>query len=73
MSAAREIANLRSIPTAGNILLDYTAGDAITSGACNIAMGLNALGAATTTSDNIAIGRSALAVSIDDGWCRYFW
>ena len=39
MSAAREIANLRSIPTAGNILLDYTAGDAITSGACNIAMG----------------------------------
>ena len=33
MSAAREIANLRSIPTNGNILLDYTAGDALTSGA----------------------------------------
>ena len=61
MSAAREIANLRSIPTNGNILLDYTAGDALESGGtCNIAAGLNALGAATTGDDNIALGRLAL-------------
>ena len=57
MSSAREIANLRSIPTNGNILLDFTAGDALESGGtCNIAAGLNALGAATTGDDNIALG-----------------
>ena len=61
MSAAREIANLRSIPTNGNILLDYTAGDALDgTGTCNIAAGLNALGAATSGDDNVAIGRLAL-------------
>ena len=68
MSAAREIANLRSIPTNGNILLDYTAGDALTSGGtCNIAAGLNALGAATTGDDNVAIGRLALGAGVTTG------
>ena len=61
MSSAREIANLRSIPTNGNILLDYTAGDALESGGtCNIAAGLNALGAATTGDDNVRVGYQAI-------------
>ena len=61
MSQARELANLRSIPTNGNVLLDSTAGDGLQAGGtCNIAAGLNALGAATTGDDNIAIGKSYL-------------
>ena len=68
MSAAREIANLRSIPTNGNILLDYTAGDALDgTGTCNIAAGLNALGAATSGDDNIALGRLALGAGVTTG------
>ena len=68
MSAAREIANLRSIPTNGNILLDYTAGDALESGGtCNIAAGLNALGAATTGDDNIALGRLDVGSAVIGG------
>ncbi len=68
MSAAREIANLRSIPTNGNILLDYTAGDALDgTGTCNIAAGLNALGAATSGDDNVAIGRLALGAGVTTG------
>jgi len=64
MSKARELANLRGTPTDSNILLQSTAGDAITagSGTCNIAMGLNAFGAATTGDDNIAIGRLAIGL-----------
>ena len=75
MSAAREIANLRSIPTNGNILLDYTAGDALDgTGTCNIAAGLNALGAATSGDDNVAIGRVALGggtLTGADSWCWF--
>ena len=68
MSAAREIANLRSIPTNGNILLDYTAGDALDgTGTCNIAAGLNALGAATSGDDNVAIGQLALGAGVTTG------
>ena len=68
MSQARELANLRSIPTNGNILFDYTAGDALTSGGtCNIAAGLNALGASTTGDDNIAIGRLAIGTGVTTG------
>ena len=50
MSKARELANLRGTPTDHNILLQSTAGDALTAGGGthNIAAGLNALGAATT-------------------------
>ena len=66
MSAAREIANLRSIPTNGNILLDYTAGDALDgTGTCNIAAGLNALGAATSGDDNIATAKVKLGVNYE--------
>ena len=68
MSAAREIANLRSIPTNGNILLDYTAGDALDgTGTCNIAAGLNALGAITSGDDNIALGQLALGAGVTTG------
>ena len=69
MSKARELANLRGTPTDSNILLQSTAGDAITagSGTCNIAMGLNAFGAATTGDDNIAIGRLAIGTGVTTG------
>ena len=42
-------------------------GDALTSGACNIAMGLNALGAATTGYCNVAIGPSAMSTGVVEG------
>ena len=69
MSKARELANLRGTPTDSNILLQSTAGDAITggSGTCNIAMGLNALGAATTGDDNVAIGQLAMGTGVTTG------
>ena len=62
MSKARELANLRGTPTDSNILLQSTAGDALTagSGKCNIAMGINALGATTIGVCNIAIGVGAM-------------
>ena len=69
MSKARELANLRGTPTDNNILLQSTAGDAITggSGTHNIALGLNAFGAATTGDDNVAIGRLALGAGVTTG------
>ena len=69
MSVARELANLRGTPTDSNILLQSTAGDAITagSGTCNIAVGLNAFGAGTTGDDNIAIGRLAIGTGATTG------
>ena len=49
MSKARELANLRGTPTDHNILLQSTAGDALTagSGTYNFFAGLNAGGKAT--------------------------
>ena len=69
MSKARELANLRGTPTDHNILLQSTAGDALTAGGGthNIAAGLNALGAATTGDDNVAIGRLALGAGVTTG------
>ena len=62
MSKARELANLRGTPTDHNILLQSTAGDAITagSGTFNFFAGSNAGGAVTTGDNNIAIGQTAL-------------
>ena len=71
MSKARELANLRGTPTQNNILLQSTAGNAITTGTYNLAAGSNAFGAATIGLRNIAFGFAAMCIMHFFKYWRY--